>query len=66
VNDLVIPSRVDFPEAAIGDLRERLRRTRWPGIVRSRQRVAIPSSPGLFLGVFCLFLGVFCLFLGVS
>jgi pimeloyl-ACP methyl ester carboxylesterase len=30
VNDAVTPFRVDFSAAAIDDLRERLRRTRWP------------------------------------
>jgi Epoxide hydrolase N terminus len=30
VSDAITPFRIDFPEAAIDDLRERLRRTRWP------------------------------------
>jgi epoxide hydrolase len=30
VNDAITPFRVDFSEAAIDDLRERLRQARWP------------------------------------
>jgi hypothetical protein len=30
VSDAITPFRIDFPEAAIDDLRERLRRTWWP------------------------------------
>jgi epoxide hydrolase len=30
VNDVITPFRIDLSEAAIDDLRERLRRVRWP------------------------------------
>jgi epoxide hydrolase len=31
MSDHVIPFRIDIPDADLDDLRERLRRTRWPG-----------------------------------